>query len=309
MPQITWYDLADALFPNATGQGPQSGVFKRMWAGLFFSRGGPTSAGPAIGAVTGTAAGPASPGDRAARPAVPLTAEEVRCGRFLPEICDMYQQVAETGQATASAVETLRRSSPISVPGKIKIPTLLLQGQRDSLFPLGQADANAKAIAATGAPVDVAWFDGGHDGGNGEVDWIHEETLGWFDHYLKKSAGSRTGEQRVHRHPRRRPGPRHPPPVQLHATAARYAGLSGTGQTPVPISGPEQQVASPPGGSPASISAVPGFGGLAGGCRQPQPLRGHGRAERGLRLRAAHRPAPGHRQLHRQAEGVRQGRR
>ncbi|SNT08838.1 ABC-2 type transport system ATP-binding protein [Streptosporangium subroseum] len=269
VPQITWYDLADALFPNATGQGPQSGVFKRMWAGLFFSRGGPTSAGPAIGAVTGTAAdpgsGPASPGDRAARPAVPLTAEEVRCGRFLPEICDMYQQVAETGQATASAVETLRRSSPISVPGKIKIPTLLLQGQRDSLFPLGQADANAKAIAATGAPVDVAWFDGGHDGGNGEVDWIHEETLGWFDHYLKKSAG--TGQANsaftVTRDGGRDPGTRRP--VQLHATAARYAGLSGTGQTPVPISGPEQQVASPPGGSPSSISAVPGFGGLAGG--------------------------------------------
>ena len=25
VPQITWYDLADALFPDATGQGPESG--------------------------------------------------------------------------------------------------------------------------------------------------------------------------------------------------------------------------------------------------------------------------------------------
>ena len=64
----------------------------------------------------------------------------------------MYQQVAETGQATPEAVELLRRSSPVSVAGQIKMPTLLLQGQRDSLFPLDQADANAKAIAATGAP-------------------------------------------------------------------------------------------------------------------------------------------------------------
>ncbi|MGW2200273.1 alpha/beta hydrolase, partial [Streptosporangium sp. NPDC001682] len=75
VPQITWYDLADALFPDATGQGPQNGVFKRMWAGLFFSRGGPAPA--ALGPGRGDDEGEERP----------LTAEEVRCGRFLPEIC------------------------------------------------------------------------------------------------------------------------------------------------------------------------------------------------------------------------------
>ncbi|WP_449061329.1 ATP-binding cassette domain-containing protein, partial [Planomonospora algeriensis] len=53
-------------------------------------------------------------------------------------------------------------------------------------------------------------------------------------------------------------------PVQLHATAGAYPGLSGTSTAAVPLSGPEQPVANPPGGSPASISAVPGFGGLTG---------------------------------------------
>ena len=177
----------------------------------------------------------------------------------------MYQKVAESGRATADAVETLRRSSPISVPGKIKVPTLLLQGQRDSLFTLGQADANAKAIAATGAPVEVAWFDGGHDGGNGEVDWLHDRTLGWFDRHLKESegAGQAGGAFTVTRDGGRDPGTRRP--VQLHAVAGGYPGLSGTGQTSVPLSGSDQQVANPPGGSPSSISAVPGFGGLGGG--------------------------------------------
>ncbi|MFC4061263.1 ATP-binding cassette domain-containing protein, partial [Planomonospora corallina] len=52
--------------------------------------------------------------------------------------------------------------------------------------------------------------------------------------------------------------------VRLHATADAYPGLSGSSRTTVPLSGPEQPVANPPGGSPASISAVPGFGGLAG---------------------------------------------
>ncbi|MER6831504.1 alpha/beta fold hydrolase [Streptosporangium sp. NPDC000563] len=270
VPQITWYDLADALFPNATGQGPESGVFKRMWAGLFFSRGGPTPGAAGLAALGQTGAGAgggeedaeAGNGSPPGRPR-PLTAEEVRCGRFLPEICDMYQKVAESGRATADAVETLRRSSPISVPGRIKVPTLLLQGQRDSLFTLGQADANARAIAATGAPVEVAWFDGGHDGGNGEVDWLHEKTLGWFDRHLKESeAAGQEDAFTVTRDGGRDPGTRRP--VQLHAVADGYPGLSGTGQTSVPLSGPEQQVANPPGGSPASISAVPGFGGLGG---------------------------------------------
>ncbi|GAA2884340.1 alpha/beta fold hydrolase [Streptosporangium fragile] len=269
VPQITWHDLADALFPNATGQGPESGVFKRMWAGLFFSRGGPTPDAAALaglGAQNGQDRQDGEDGERQARqPARPLTAEEIRCGRFLPEICDMYQQVAESGRATASAVETLRRSSPISVPGKIKVPTLLLQGQRDSLFPLSHADANARAVAATGAPVEVAWFDGGHDGGNGEVDWLYGKTLGWFDRYLKEDSGAARagGAFTVTRDGGRDPGTRRP--VQLHATAAAYAGLSGSAQTSVPLSGPDQQVANPPGGSPASISAVPGFGGIGGG--------------------------------------------
>ncbi|MBG0830726.1 alpha/beta fold hydrolase [Planomonospora sp. ID67723] len=283
VPQITWHDLADALFPDAGGQGPENGVFKRMWAGLFFSRGGP-QAGGGLAALTGQGgSGGNDADDRAgqdrADPATarPPTAEEVRCGRFLPEICDMYQQVAETGRATAAAVATLRRSSPVSVPGRIRIPTLLIQGQRDSLFPLGHADANARAVAATGAPVGVAWFDGGHDGGNGEIDWLHEQTLGWFDHYLKQApAGNTAGTARpgsarlpegvspftVTRDGGRDPGTRQQ--VRLHATSGAYSGLAGAERVSVPLSGPEQPVANPPGGSPSSISAIPGFGGLAG---------------------------------------------
>ncbi|MEU4833762.1 alpha/beta fold hydrolase [Streptosporangium sp. NPDC023615] len=285
VPQITWYDLADALFPNATGDGPESGVFKRMWAGLFFSRGGPASGAggagglAALGGGNGGAGG--DDGDEgsgegadggAARPGTdrPLTPQEVRCGRFLPEICEMYQGIAESGRATPEAVKTLRRSSPVSVAGRIRIPTLLLQGRRDSLFTLGQADANARAVAATGAPVEVAWFDGGHDGGNGEADWLHDRTLDWFDRHLRGTGAGRDGEQSgerggaftVTRDGGRDPGTRRP--VQLHAVARDYPGLSGSGRVSVPLSGPDQPVANPPGGSPASISAVPGLGGLGG---------------------------------------------
>lgn len=247
VPQITWHDLADALFPEAGGRGPQDGVFKRMWAGLFFSRGG-TSPTPVPGA----------PRAAVAEEAPPASAQEVRCGRFLPELCDVYQKIAETGRATPEAVETLRRSSPVSVPGRIKIPTLLIQGTRDSLFTLAQADANARAIAATGAPVSVAWFDGGHDGGDGEIDWLHERTAAWFARYLKGESGQGEAPFTVTRDGGRDPGTRRP--VQLHATAPAYPGLYGAATTQIPLEGPAQPVANPPGGSPSSISSVPGFG-------------------------------------------------
>src|SRR5258708_4715380 len=37
VPQITWNNLATALFPNAAGGAPQDGVFKKQWAGLLFT--------------------------------------------------------------------------------------------------------------------------------------------------------------------------------------------------------------------------------------------------------------------------------
>ncbi|WP_424530318.1 alpha/beta fold hydrolase [Sphaerisporangium viridialbum] len=274
VPQITWYDLADALFPDATGEGPEKGVFKRMWAGLFFSRAVDSPLAPGAGALGGLTGAPGGTGSRDGtgtpadgRPATgsPDPAEqarEVQCGRFLPEICQMYQQVAETGRATPGAVETLRRSSPVSVPGKIRVPSLLIQGKHDSLFPLGHADANARAIAATGAPVEVAWFDGGHDGGDAEPDWVADRTIGWFGHWLKKDGTPLGDAFTVTRDGGRDPGTRRP--VLVHAGTGRYSGLSGTAQSPVQIAGPDQQVASPPGGSPASISTVPGVGGLLG---------------------------------------------
>jgi ABC-2 type transport system ATP-binding protein len=224
-PQITWYDLADSLFPDATGKGAGNGVFKKMWAGIFFTSGASSTA----------------------------------CGRFLPSLCAMYQKVAETGQPTPNAIATLRRSSPSSVAGRIHVPTLLVQGQADSLFPLDQADGNARAIA--GAPVKVVWFQGGHDGGDPENSRVRGLVTGWFDRYLKggppvpggftvtRAGGVDSSTQRV---------------TVNAASAARYPGLSGMTRRTIPLAGDEQTIQNPAGGSPASISALPGLGALSG---------------------------------------------
>ncbi|MFI7463591.1 CocE/NonD family hydrolase [Nonomuraea sp. NPDC049646] len=261
VPQITWADLADALFPNAAGgsatgpgaqaaigQGVADGVFKRMWAGIFFGQG--------VSLDTFAA-------QSRREAAAPLTVEQARCGRFLPAICDIYQQVAESGRATPEAVALLRRSSPVTVAGRIKAPTLLLQGQRDSLFPLAHADANARAIAAAGTPVSMAWFDGGHDGGNGEADWLYDQSSAWFARHLKREAAPAVSAFTVTRDGGRDPGTRQR--IRLHPEAAAYPGLSGTDTATVQLTGPEQNVVNPPGGAPASISTVPGVGGLLSG--------------------------------------------
>ncbi|MFA1542300.1 alpha/beta fold hydrolase [Actinomadura monticuli] len=223
-PQITWNDLADALFPSATGAGAPDGVFKKLWAGVFFTSGADRSA----------------------------------CGRFLPSLCDMYQEVATKGRPTSSAIETLRRSSPAAVADRIRVPTLLIQGQADSLFPLDQADANARAIARHGAPVKVVWFQGGHDGGDPETGRVEGLVRDFFDARLRGAApaldgftvtragGLDSSTQRV---------------VVEEAAASRYPGLSGE-PVAMPLSGGEQTIFNPAGGSPASISAVPGLGAL-----------------------------------------------
>lgn len=229
-PQITWNDLAGALFPNATGSAPDTGVFKKLWAGIFFTSGSEQKA-----AKVSTA-----------------------CGRFLPSLCAMYQQVAETGRPTKEAVETLRRSSPSTVAERIKAPTLLVQGQADSLFPLDQADANARAIARNGTPVSVVWFQGGHDGGQPETKRVHRLVGDWFDRYLRNGKKSTPGFTVT------RAGGIDSSTQQVvieAATTSSYPGLTAGART-IPIDQRERTVFNPAGGSPASISALPGLGAL-----------------------------------------------
>jgi ABC-2 type transport system ATP-binding protein len=235
VPQITWNDLPGALLPDATGAGPGGGVFKKGWAGVLFGEGG---------------LGPRDPS----------------CGRFALDVCRVYQSVATTGRATPDQIALLRRSSPGPLLGQVRAPTLLVQGEGDSLFPLAEADANARGIAAAGTPVRVAWYTGGHDGGRGpqsDQDLVRALTGQWLDHYLlergpapgtgfvySRVAGIDAGTRGV---------------VSEAYAAGAYPGLGGRSAAMVAVSGPPQPVAVPAGGSPAAISSLPGTGlGAAG---------------------------------------------
>ena len=291
VPQITWNNLATALFPNAAeGTTPGDGVFKRQWAGLLFTEGsagfGRTAAPPpAAGQTgtgqtgTGTTAGSSGQTGTAAGQAAATQAAE--CGRFLPSVCAIYRQVATAGRPTPAAISLLTRNSPASVAGRLNVPTLLIQGQHDSLFGLDQADANYRAIQRTGAPVDMVWFNGGHDGGNQEDARLNLLTQQWFDRWLKSparpfprsaaapaqgrpAATAGTGQPAFAVTRNRGFDPSSNQDVLGVATAPSYPGLGGSTQATVSLQGPPQTIARPPGGAPAAISVFPGFGALGG---------------------------------------------
>jgi ABC-2 type transport system ATP-binding protein len=254
VPMITWNDLARAFLPESTGRDPADGVFKKQWAGLFFGSGsgglGVTSGG-ADGADLGALLGGAPPG-------VGGIPGNPQCGRFAADVCAAYLAVATTGRPTPEAIALLRRSSPSSIVDRIEAPTLLIQGEADSLFPLSEADANAKGIAANGTPVRVAWFTGGHDGGTGPAtdrDRLRFLTAQWLDHYLKGNgaAPSRsftysriTGLDATNRDL-----------VASGYSVRDYPGLAPPGRT-VALTGPPAAIANPPDGTPAALSTLPG---------------------------------------------------
>ena len=275
VPQATWYNLATALFPNAASgpgvpAGPAGGVFKKQWAGLLFTQG---TAGPGAPAAPGRAARAAGPAGVSVAPAFPAL-----CGRLRPAVCAAYQQVATAGRPTAAAIALLERSSPSSVAGRIDAPTLLIQGENDSLFGLDQANANYQAVRRGGAPVDMVWFAGGHDGGNQQTSQVDQLTERWFGRWLTPA---RAPAQAT-------PGDPATPAVPAFAvsrelgfdastgqqqlgvaTAPRYPGLAGTRRSSVRLRGPAQTIVNPPGGAPPSLSVLPGLG--TGGLGLPMP--------------------------------------
>lgn len=85
------------------------------------------------------------------------------------------------------------------------IPTLLIQGQRDSLFNLAESVATYHQLTEAGAPVHLVWQSAGHSGSEPppneysqsgsfapEDNYIGALALHWFDWYLKPDHGGRS---------------------------------------------------------------------------------------------------------------------
>lgn len=202
VPIITWNDLTYSLGPSndlpGNGAGSldlttvQPGTVKKFWALLF------------------SALGVASPLQNNQVPGLlqnllaEANAGTLPCPGFPSSICAELVQGIVSGHLDAAGVALLRHDSVASYIDKIKIPTLLGQGQADTLFDLQESIATYDALRHNGVPVQLAWQSWGHSDSTpakGEfvsdtsptatVDATYEGKVvsNWFDYWLKPGHG------------------------------------------------------------------------------------------------------------------------
>jgi predicted acyl esterase len=154
-PVYTWHDLGYSLAPNNAGQATDTGVtsatpgiWKSAWHSLFFGLG---VAGPVI--YRGNS------GDG--------------CGGYVPWVCQAYAENSTVGVPSQATLDRVADVSVGSYIDKIRIPVLLSQGQKDSLFNLNEAVATFTALQEQGTPARMVWQSWGHTSGDpvpGELD-------------------------------------------------------------------------------------------------------------------------------------------
>lgn len=119
----TWNDLATAMAPNGV---PKTAWFASLWLSAAIQ------------------------------------------GRIHPEVRTGFESAIQTGAipdgsgSRPSLLQAFRASSPANYTGRIQVPTLLMQGDNDTLFDLGQAFANHALVDDAGAEVALVTHLGGH---------------------------------------------------------------------------------------------------------------------------------------------------
>ncbi|WP_324274359.1 CocE/NonD family hydrolase [Blastococcus brunescens] len=191
VPMITWNDLSYSLNPDNSGipggtagsgsvSTANTGVFTYQWSLLF----------TALGFANGVQDLPAL-----SDPAQVRNLAQQNCLNFDAPVCAALAEVATTGFASQSSVEFLRSNSVASYVSDVRVPTLLAQGQADTLFNLQESVATYAALREQGTPVSLVWQSWGHSGlgpqpgeldeRNPEASYQGRQVLGWFDHYVR----------------------------------------------------------------------------------------------------------------------------
>jgi predicted acyl esterase len=194
IPLITWNDLSYSLVPENSSlpQGTArsgsvsasgAGVFTYQWAALFTS----------VGVLNGVQDLQALADPAAFTRFFQQAAAD--CGNFEPEVCRALGEVASVGYPSQASIDYLRSNSVASYTGDVRVPTLIGQGQADTLFNLQESVATYTALQRQGTPVSLVWQSWGHSSSTpqpGELDMRHpaqslqgRAALAWFDHYVR----------------------------------------------------------------------------------------------------------------------------
>ena len=186
VPMITWNDLAYSLDPNNAARAVP-GAFKWQWTNGFYLIG-------------------------ESQPLTTVNLDPSRinslgCLHFVTDACDTVRTLNSGSYPAADTAQLLayaRSVSPVSYLSRVKAPTLLVQGQADSLFNLNEATATYKTLKAQGTTAKMIWQSWGHSGGqvagelnlsqgNLESSYVGKRVLAWFDRYLRKQKNTDTG--------------------------------------------------------------------------------------------------------------------
>jgi ABC-2 type transport system ATP-binding protein len=183
VPIITWNDLSYSLAPNNTSfttgvSYATPGVEKFDWVSLFFG----------VGIEDGIQGATIDP------------SRDVGCPNFDNRACPAKVEMDTAGYPTASTLAFARHASVGSYLDKIRIPTMLMQGEADTLFNLQEAAATYRALRTRKVPVKLVFQSWGHSNSTpqaGEFDLSSPDAnyegrlvVAWFDRYLKRHATS-----------------------------------------------------------------------------------------------------------------------
>ncbi|MEU1328784.1 CocE/NonD family hydrolase [Streptomyces sp. NPDC005865] len=190
VPMITWNDLAYSLDPNNAADRDVPGAAKWQWMNGFYLIGeGQPLLVPNLD---------------------PSRVNRLGCLHFVTRACETIRTL-NSGRYPADKTDALQKFargvSPVSYLNKVKTPTLLVQGQVDSLFNLNEATATYRTLKAQGTTAKMIWQSAGHSGGvsdpaagelnmgqgNLETSYVGKRILAWFDRYLHGRKGVDTG--------------------------------------------------------------------------------------------------------------------
>ncbi|MET3962065.1 pimeloyl-ACP methyl ester carboxylesterase [Marmoricola sp. OAE513] len=181
VPIITWNDLTYSLGPNNTSQvgiGTRTrtpGATKLTW-GLGFS---------ALGIVNGLQHAPEDP------------TRLLPCPNFADFVCPALVHAGTLGYFDDASAKALRHASVGSYISRIKIPTLVIQGENDTLFNLNEGIANYSELQRRGVETKMIWQSWGHSQGTPAPGEFSRDNLNpvtqyetgrifsWFEKYLR----------------------------------------------------------------------------------------------------------------------------
>jgi ABC-2 type transport system ATP-binding protein len=194
-PTIAWHSLLTSLFPESN--------IKFGWGSVLIAAG-------VQGSLPGGASSPAT-----------------AAGRQDPHFYSILANGLATGTTTQDDLSWMAGHGPGDLLEKIHVPTLIMQGTVDTLFPLDEGVANLQSIgnntwrtaaikakhkkrkngkkrkkrkgrtSVENVPVKMIWFCGGHGvcltGAGPGSNYLDQRTVAWFDRYLRGKQDTDTG--------------------------------------------------------------------------------------------------------------------